>query len=72
MVPCLKFFALRSPRKCRTHGLFLKHHISRIFNRQDAKFPRRCLYTIGSPSLIFYNALRTKEFAKYGINLTRN
>ncbi|MFZ4397242.1 MAG: hypothetical protein ACOYOU_16625 [Kiritimatiellia bacterium] len=29
------------------HGLFLKHHISRIFNRQDAKyakFPRRCLF----------------------------
>ncbi|MEI6212402.1 MAG: hypothetical protein WCR06_12350, partial [bacterium] len=28
------------------HGLFLKHHISRVFNRQDAKyakFPRRCL-----------------------------
>ena len=28
------------------HGLFLKHHISRIFNRQDAKyakFPRRFL-----------------------------
>ena len=26
------------------HGLFLKHHISRVFNRQDAKyakFPRR-------------------------------
>ena len=28
------------------HGLFLKHHISRVFNRQDAKyakFLRRCL-----------------------------
>ncbi|MFZ4395273.1 MAG: hypothetical protein ACOYOU_06550 [Kiritimatiellia bacterium] len=28
------------------HGLFLKHHISRVFNRQDAKyakFSRRCL-----------------------------
>ena len=29
-------------------------------------------HTIGSPSLIFHNALRTKEFAKYGIDLTRN
>ncbi|MFZ4397946.1 MAG: hypothetical protein ACOYOU_20230 [Kiritimatiellia bacterium] len=33
------------------HGLFLKLHISRVFNRQDAKyakFPRRCLSAGGN------------------------
>ncbi|MFZ4394874.1 MAG: hypothetical protein ACOYOU_04520 [Kiritimatiellia bacterium] len=39
-------------RKVRAaHGLFLKHHISRVFNRQDAKyakFPRRCLSAGGN------------------------
>ncbi|MFZ4397986.1 MAG: hypothetical protein ACOYOU_20430, partial [Kiritimatiellia bacterium] len=49
--PLLQNFRLLSTRVTRrqhnTHGLFLKRHISRIFNRQDAKyakFPRRCLF----------------------------
>ncbi len=33
------------------HGLFLKHHISRVFNRQDAKYAKcfsRCLFAGGN------------------------